>query len=206
MHIQDEEAAKIIDDQHHNIQPNLAVVLDDPPEPVGVTLEADHTMNEDPLMEMEMETNHALCHWLQRVSKKGGELRYVKQYLVDQILPICHPLKRNKSQTVDLLYKTTITTKQNEKQPLRADRKLIQQLFKACRKIAMQHFSKHCQVYRFHWQNSMTRLTLPDELFFQISPYLTDNPKSGQLVPHYIVCDICRRTSNCLETCNILHC
>ena len=79
---------------------------------------------------------------------KGIKLvcEYLQHSLIDQSVPFFGPLKRNKSRTFGTLYKTTITNKRNEKKTLKADRKLIQQLFnasRAARKIQMQGILTH---------------------------------------------------------------
>ena len=57
----------------------------------------------------------------------------VKQCLIDQSVPFFHPLKRNISKTFGTLYRANITNKNNDKKTLKADRRLIQQLFNASR-------------------------------------------------------------------------
>ena len=55
----------------------------------------------------------------------------VSQRLVERSTPFFHPMTRNNTKTFATLYKINIVTKQKETKTIKADRKLIQQLFNA---------------------------------------------------------------------------
>jgi hypothetical protein len=82
-------------------------------------------------------------------AKERGEqlvIDNVTARLVNKTVPFYDPLKKHNSKTFGSLYTTTVTNKQNESKTLKADRKLIQQLFNASqagRKIEMQQVLMH---------------------------------------------------------------
>ena len=85
---------------------------------------------------------------LLQAEERGKSLlkKNVLDRLVNKTVPFFDPLKKHNSRTFSTLYKATVSTKHKEEKIVKADRRLIQQLFnvaQAGRKVEMANILKH---------------------------------------------------------------
>ena len=117
---------------------------------VDTTEDSDNSLNEAQLISLT--TNDVASADIQSDLLSANERektlvrQQVRRCLIDESIHFFDPLKKNKSKTFSNLYTSTVTTKNNEKKTLKADRKLIQQLFNASlagRRIQMLRILTH---------------------------------------------------------------